>query len=233
MRQPGSRFPVSVPAALAALCVALCASSVRAHQHWVAVDTFSPAAGQDITVSVCSGHYFPKSALVLKDNVLRSVELLSPGGTSTTVQTAPEGKQRNGIAKPAAEGTHIVCLTLQRPHAPLPSYEARTFLITRSAEDDPARYAVGRGLELVPAKALSQLSPGDELPLFALLDGKRVPAALEVLVEGGRSAFLKTTAEQPALLRITATGRYLATTGIRGRGCSLLFQVRTADKETP
>jgi len=205
----------------------------RAHQHWIDLDTFAAAQGADVGVRICSGHYFPKSALMLKGNVLKSVELLSPGGACATVPTTPAEKSRSGTLKPCKGGVHIVRLTLQRPRAPQPSYEAKTLLLTEGAHDDPASYKVGRGLELVPGKAVSQLARGDELPLFALLDGKRVAAALEVLVEGGRGAFLKTTAEQPALLRIGRTGRCLVTTSIKGRGCSLVFMVPSAGKETP
>jgi len=159
--------------------------------------------------------------------------VLTPGGKTRSVQTAPAGKQRSGAVSLNEVGVHIVRLTLQRPRAPRPSYEAKTLLLTQGAQDDPTRYAVGRGLELVPGQPISRLAQGDTLALFVLLDGKRVSASIEALAEGGRNVFLKATEAQPALLKVSGSGRYLVTGSIKGRGCSLVFMVRSAGKETP
>lgn len=205
--------------------VLLCCECASAHEHWVGVDDFLPATGKVVNVTVCSGHYFPKSSFALKDKVLESVELLGPSGKITAVQTMPGEKERNGAISVQAEGVYILRCTLKRPRAKRPSYEAQTLLVTGNEGDDPARYSFGRGLEIVPTTSVSALKIGDELSMFVLLDGKRTAASLEVIVEGGKAFFLKTEPDRAAAITLKHAGRYLATTSVEGRGCSLLLQV--------
>jgi len=204
-----------------------------AHEHWVDVDAFRPAAGQRVNVSVCSGHYFPKSSFALKDKVLQGVELLALDGKTASVQTTVTEKQRTGTVKLESGGVYILRFTLKRPRAKEPSYEAKTILAAGDGADDAVRYTIGHGLELVPSQALTGLKPGDELPLVLRLDGKRVAGSLEATVEGGKSSFLKAETDRPAVLRLTRAGRYLVTTNVQGRGCSLVFWVSEPPKEAP
>jgi hypothetical protein len=209
------------------------AFTALAHEHWVDVDDFLPAPDASVTVSICSGHYFPKSSFALKDEVLHAVELLAPNGRATAVQTTVTDRQRTGTVRLEPEGVYILRVALKRPRARKPSYEAKAILIAGEGSDDATQYAIGRGLELVPSRVLSELKPGDELPLVFLLDGRRVAGSLEASVEGGKSVFLKAKTDKPAALRLTRAGRCLVTANVQGRGCSLVFRVPASRKEAP
>lgn len=195
----------------------------QAHEHWIDVDDFCPAANTPVNVNICSGHYFPKSSFALKENVLNSVELINSGGEITSIETTAKENNSTGTFALKSEGTAILHFTLKRKQAKDPSYEAKAILISKNGEDKPASYATGSGLELAPSQALTGLKKGDELPLFLLLDGKRVSGSIEIVPEGGKTSFLKTETDKAAMLRLSESGRYLATTSIKGRGCSLVF----------
>jgi len=159
--------------------------------------------------------------------------LLASDGKTASVQTTVTDKQRTGTVRLESEGVYILRFTLKRPRAKEPSYEAKAILVAGEGADDAARYAVGRGLELVPSRALGELKPGNKLPLLLLLDGNPVAGSLEASVEGGKSAFLKAETDKAAVLRLTRAGRYLVTTNVRGRGCSLVFWVSESREEAP
>jgi hypothetical protein len=217
----------------AGLLAGAAANTACAHEHWLDVSDFRPGRNQAVTVAICSGHYFPNSSFALKDKVLQGVELLPPDGSATSVDTTVAKKQRTGSIALESAGVHVLRFSLKRPRARGPAYEAKTILIAGDNTDSVARYAVGHGLELVPLRALAGLTPGDELPLSLLLDGRRVSGSLEATVEGGKSSFLKTEPDRPALLRLPKAGRYLVTANVNGRGCSLVFWIPEARKESP
>ena len=123
----------------------------------------------------------------------------------------------------------MVGFTLKRPQARLPTYEAKAILVVGS-QDDESKYARGQGLELVPEKPLSELKPGDELPVSLMLDGKRIANPITAQPEKGKQVFLRCREDQPALVRLTGSGRYLVYANVKGRGCSLVFYVQDKPK---
>lgn len=212
--------------ALCAGVLCLCASTALAHEHWIDVDNFYPHTGTSSCVRVCSGHYFPKSSFALKDKVLECVTVREPGGKAVTVTTVEEEKQRTGILPLASRGVKIVSFSLKRPRAKEPSYEGKALLVVGSKTDDTSRYALGTGLELIAGKPVSELTPGDELPVSLRLNGQPLSGTLSVSEEGGKTFSLRTQPDRPASLRIRKAGRYLVTARHKGRGCSLVFMVR-------
>jgi len=177
---------------------------------------------------VCSGHYFPKSSFALKDKVLEGVTVRGPDGKAAAVTTAEEEKQRTGILTLASGSVHVVNFSLRRPRARAPSYEGKALLVVGNKGDDTSRYALGIGLELIPEKPVSELTPGDELLVSLRLNGQPLSGALSVSAEGGRTCSLRTEPDRPASIRLRKAGRYLVTAGHGGRGCSLVFMVREA-----
>jgi hypothetical protein len=222
-------------AACLAAALGVCAAprAGRAHEHWIEARPPRPAAGETVAVHIGSGHAFASSAFALGDKVIHGVALQTPGGESVTVATAVDGDGRTGTVTVASAGVHVLCLTLKRRRAAAPGYEARTILPAGDGGDDPARYAQGRGLEIVPGAALSALVPGGELPLRLYMDGVAVEGTLEVYPEGRKARFLRTAPDRPARLRLSRPGRYLAVAHVRGRGCSLVFSVGEAQREAP
>ena len=204
----------------------LCVSTVWAHEHWIDTDCFCPDAGGRVTVHICSGHYYPKSSFALKNNVLESVTLRGPDGKAVTVTTVENAKQRTGNLALDSEGVHVVSFTLKRPRAKEPSYEGKALLVVGSKTDDTSRYALGMGLELVPGKPVSGLTPGDELPVYLRMNGAPLSGMLSISAEGGKTSSLRTEPDRPASIRLRKAGRHLVTASHEGRGCSLVFMVR-------
>ena len=218
---------------VACLLLSAALQMTHAHEHWIDVSDFRPVINTNVNVTICSGHYFPQSSFALKDKVFHGVELLSPDGATTSVETTVSGKLRAGAVAVKSGGVHVLRFTLKRPRTKGFSYEAKTILIAGTGTNDVGRYAVDRGLELVPLQPLAGLKPGEELPLVLLLDGQRVAGSLEAAAEGGKSSFLKTETDRPALLQLTRPGRYLVTANVKERGCSLVFWITGPPKEAP
>ncbi len=210
----------------ALLC--LCAATAGAHEHWMDGDDFYPVTGSTVCVHVCSGHYFPRSSFALKDHVLESVTARGPDGAAAAVATVKEEKQRTGILAMDSEGVHVVTFTLKRPRAKEPSYEGKVLFVVGSQSDDTSRYALETGLELVPGKPVSALTPGDELPISLRLNGALLAGTLSISAEGGKTSSLRTEPNRPASVRLRKAGRYLVTASHEERGCSLVFMVRKA-----
>jgi len=192
----------------------------------VEVDSFYPEAGETAKVHVRSGHYFPKSVLTLSKKVMQGVVLRTPDKRTLSVDIIPGDREWTGAISRQTKGVHVVTFSLKRARADKPQYEGKTILVVGDGPDLPADYAVGSGLELVPAKSVSDLNPGDELPVLLVLDGAAVGGSVEVTPENGRAVFVKTEPGRPAVVTVRNAGRYLVTAGLKGRGCSLVFQVR-------
>lgn len=204
----------------------LCASTVLAHEHWIDADAFYPDTCQTITVHLCSGHYYPKSSFALQDKVLESVSWQRPDGTSTSVQTITDAKQRTGTLAVETTGIHVLRFTLKRPRAQAPSYEGKVILVVGDQDDRTNRYASDEGLELVPEQSVSTLQPGDTVAISLWMDGRRVAGSISASAEGGKTALLTTGMDRPAVLKLRKADRYLVTSSYRGRGASLVFKVR-------
>jgi len=196
-----------------------------AHEHWVDLDEFRPAAGDTVRVTARSGHYFPKKGHALAAKVVRGVTARLPDGQVRDLAITEGDKQWEGALGPLADGVHVFTLTLQRARAPRPRYEARAIAIAGVGPDDAAAYAVGSGLELVPRRPLTQLRPGQSLPVALTLDGEPVAGEVTAVPTGGRTSSAKATAQAPAVLDIRVAGRYLLSASAGGRGCSLVFDV--------
>lgn len=239
-----------------AVAVLAMSGEAAAHEHWVTVDAFYPAAGDRVAALIHSGHYFPKKGHSLSEKVMRGMAVRSPGGEVADIDLTPGDKEWSGAMVPAAEGAHVLTFTLRRARAPKPSYEGRAIVVagprdpadrderahhgdhgeqaehgTRAVADDPAAYVLGSGLELVPLSPVSRLDPGDELPVQLLLDGVPVAAEVTVVPEKGRSATVEATPEQPARVRIRESGRHLLAASVGGRGCSLVIEVRGREED--
>ncbi len=208
------------------LVMLVCAGRSVAHEHWIDAGEFYPAPGETVPLQIRSGHYFPKSSFALKDAVLHECFLRDPEGQTKPLITEIEEKQRIGIVVPQAEGTWIVGFSLKRPQAADPVYEAKTILVADGVTQAVTGYANGEGLELVPQVSVATLKEGDKLPVALLLDGQPVDATITATAENGKTAFLRAQGGRPATLAVSTAGRYLLTSALRGRGCSLVFFVR-------
>jgi hypothetical protein len=215
---------------VAAAYLAFLPADCLAHEHWIDVESFYPVPGETVEVHIASGHYFPKSAHVLKDDVIDGLRVFRSGADPVLLEsTAGDDVRRASLAVSKA-GVHIVHLTLKRPRAKQPSFEAKAIIIVGASADNPEQYATGAGLELIPQAALSGLSQDAKLPIVLALDGEPIGGSLEIVPENGKSAFLSTSAASPAMIPIRTAGKYLVAAHAGGRGCSLVFEVRPAGR---
>jgi hypothetical protein len=210
--------------------LALVANS-HAHEHWIDLDSFYPGVGEAARVYVRSGHYFPKSALKLSEKVMQGVAVRTPDGETLAVETAAAKKEWLGTLSPQEPGVYVIAFSLKRPRAPEPNYAGKAILVAGSGGDSPASYALDSGLELIPGKPVSELKPGDELPVWLASDGAKIEGELEVVPENGKSSVARTSSAQPAVVNLRDAGRYLVTASVKGRGCSLVFHVREAGEK--
>jgi len=203
----------------------LAGAPAGAHDSWIDVSDGYPEPGDTLLVYVCSGHYFPKSETAVKDNVVHRLESRVSGNEPVPIRTVSKNTRRTGALVVKTDGVYVLELTLKRPKAKTPAFEARTLVVVNREADDPGEYSRGEGLELFPGSAVSGLKVGDDLPLWLALDGERMAGSLTVTPENGKAAYLKAAPTEPAVLRIRSFGKYLVTARVKGRGCSLVFEV--------
>jgi hypothetical protein len=208
-----------------ALILALLAEGACAHDHWVDVASFYPGIGDTLEVFICSGHHFPESGQALEDKVVEGLRVWSSDEAPVLVESVVGEKRRTAMFEIQAEGVHVFDLTLKRPRAKAPSYEGKAIVVVNRLKDDPARYALGEGLELVPLEALSSVTVGDTLSIRLTLDGKPVAGSLQVVPENGRTTFVRTEEDDPGLIPVRTAGRYLVSAQVGARGASLVLDV--------
>ena len=98
------------------------------------------------------------------------------------------------------------------------------------SEEDTGDYITGKGLEIIPQQKVSIIRSGDRVPLILLYNGERVEGNLNINPENGRSFYMRTTRENPAMIKIRKSGNYRATARHNGTSCSLTFFVTGENK---
>ena len=199
--------------------------AAAAHDIWIDVEPFTPAAGAESAVTLAGGHYFPASATVVADRLIRRAAVRLPGGGETNLVTTATARQRDGKLAFPVPGTYRMDLVLQKPQLPKPDAWAKAIVQCGSGPADLSAYAVGQGLEIVPRADLSALRPGASLPLEVHNDGVAIAGKLQVMAAAGGTAWLDARPEQPAELTVKKPGRYLVTCERGSQACSLTFIV--------
>lgn len=207
-------------------------SNAYAHGHWIDLDRFNPEIGKAVNLFVRSGHYFPKSGQKLSEKVMQGVTARRPDGQTLAVEIAAGEKEWLGTFTPQEGGVYVIAFSLKRPRAPAPNYEGKAILVAGPGSDSADRYALGSGLELIPEKSVSELKPGDELPVWLTLDGVKVEGEVKIVPANGKSTTARTGAEKPAVVKLRDEGRYLLTASVKGRGCSLVFHIAEAEEKS-
>ena len=159
------------------------------------------------------------------------MELQCTGQAPVPIETDPGDGFRAGVVTIDTCGVYILTMTLKRPRAPSPSFEAKTLIVIDPDRDRLEHYRVGRGLELNPESKISTIQAGDELPVSLALDGEAVAGSLTVTPEKGRVAYLECRPARPAVVQVSDPGKYLLTARIAGRSCSLVFHVPEAEDD--
>lgn len=206
----------------------LMAGTALAHEHWILLDR----DGDRASVRICSGHAFPASEMQLSERLLTGTVLIDPEGVAAPFQPKAEGLVWQADVTCNRPGVWAAEFALQRPLETAPLHRGRSLLIAGDL-DDPARYADGKGLEIVPQGPLSGVKPGDHLPVALHLDGVPLAGRIAVIPVDGSVAYYSTGRNRPAEIPLRAAGAYLLATSHQGRGFSLTFSVPPAGETLP
>lgn len=217
----------SIGRLLLAATLLLPATTALAHEHWIDAGPARVEAGLELSILVGSGHDFPESLGALPDRVVDRLEVLPPAGEPFLLETLSGEKSRTGRLPVPAPGVYRLRLVLKQPKAAEPAFEAAALVVVGDA-DDPGRYGLGSGLELVPAAPIGALRVGAKLPVSLVRDGRPIQGRISILAEQGGIRHLSTESERPAEIRLPKPGRYLLTASDEGRGCSLVLRVEPA-----
>lgn len=204
------------------------AGVVSAHEHWIVVEH----SGARATVRICSGHDFPRSDTLLAQHLLTDTVVVDPAGVA--IPFAPEAQARNWEAGLVFDrpGVWAVAFALAKPQSNDRFYAGRCLTIVGGL-DNPARYATGKGLELVPGAPLATLHPGGSLPVMIHQDGSAVDGKIVVTRANGSVAFLSAGLDRPADVPIPTAGTYRLAVSQKGKTFALTFSVAEYSETTP
>ncbi len=212
--------------ALVGIFVSLFCTSVLSHEHWIDLEEFYPLPGEKTIISICTGHYFPKSTLALSERLLYDTRVISPDGERYTYETKDEKNRRVAGLVFKSAGIHLISFSLKKPPMKEPLYFAKSIVLVKEKGGNGVSYALGCQMEIVPGKDIFTLEKGEELPLRLLYNGKPATSTFSISVDGKKNFFLRTNKNGLALLKVTSPGRYLITAHYKGKGCSLTFCIR-------
>lgn len=201
----------------------LSATVACAHEHWILVEAGATAAGPR-KVRICSGHSFPASEIRLAERLLTDMEVVGPGGGATAFKPAGQGNSWEADVTFDKPGVWYASFALRKPQEDQPLYRGRCLIVV-GGRDDPARYAGGKGLELVPGASLGSLKPGDTLPVSIRMDGAPIEGKISVAPENGAVSFISTGRDRPAQIRIGKAGAYMLAASHKGKTFALTFTV--------
>lgn len=78
-----------------------------AHDHWIDTNQFHEKTGQEITIWICSGHYYPESNFAVKDKLIFETNVLSSSGSTFDFQTLSKKKRREGKIQLSDPGVYL------------------------------------------------------------------------------------------------------------------------------
>jgi len=210
---------------IGAACTCLPAS---AHDYWLDPGDFSPEAGSQATIRLCSGHSFPKKSADTHGYSVHKTVVNTPGGTRIplTVEDGNDGKWAKFTF--ATNGMHMVCMSMTAPKQKEPSFWTRALIVVGNSAGTEGYIQTGKEMEIVPGAELSGLAVGDSLPLSVAYNGRKIRALVTITQEDGRVSHIRSSPRRPAMLRTRKPGKYLVVASVAGKKCSLTFAVEDA-----
>lgn len=196
-----------------------------AHDHWIDTNQFHAKTGQEITIWICSGHYYSESNFAVKDKLIFETNVLSSSGSTFDFQTLSKKKRREGKIQLSDPGVYLVQAILKRPQLNEPEYWLRSIVVVDSGEISELKYKTGQGLEIIPLENISELKTGDKLTLQTQYNGESVRGMITVSIAGQKNFLIHGNKQGLANLSIKQGGKYLMTFSYGGKGCSLTFEL--------
>ena len=196
-----------------------------AHDHWIDTNQFHADTGQEITIWICSGHYYPESNFAIKDKLVFETSVLTPSRLINDFQTIAKVKQREGKIQLSDPGVYLVQAIIKRPQLKEPEYWLKSILVVNSKEIYDPEYKTGQGLEIIPLENIYELKTGDKLALQTQYNGESIQGMITVSIAGKKNFLLQGNMQGIANLSIKQGGKYLITFSYGGKGCSLTFEL--------
>ena len=200
-------------------------SIIFSHELWMFTDNFHPNEGKQIKLSICSGHYFPKSNFKIKKSLIKDVFIKNSEKRSDIIIKS-EGKHWESSFSIKNGSTHLAVFTLVKKGKTEPFFWGRALIEPLNPTRKKSEYITGEGLEIILLNNISQLKENDTLELKALFNGEPVKFNGKISVNGGKNIFLSSDNTEPVKLNKIKKGIYLITTSFKGKGCSLTFEIR-------
>lgn len=199
-------------------------TAAAAHDFWIDAESLRPAPGSTITVYIRGGHYFPSSELALADRLIGEFAVRR-GDADRALDSRIDGKQRIASIDITTHQTHRIALRIRRPQQHDPIAWATLLLIPAGGESDPATYARGSGLEIVPRARIEDARKGHAFPFSILRDGAPIRATFQIQAADGGTTWLESDEHEPALFMPRKSGRHLAIVTDRTQTATLVFEV--------
>jgi len=196
-----------------------------AHDHWIDTNQYHTETGEEITIWICSGHYYPESDFAVKDKLVFETSVLSPSGLMFNFQTLSKKKRREGKIQLSDPGVYLVQAILKRPQLKEPEYWIKSIVVVGSEEISDSKYKTGQGLEIIPLENISELKIGDKLALQTQYNGESIQGMITISIAGKKNFSLHGNKQGITNLSIKQRGKYLITFSYDGMGCSLTFEL--------
>ncbi|MDA8139964.1 MAG: DUF4198 domain-containing protein [Desulfobacteraceae bacterium] len=212
------------------------ARAAAAHDMWIEVRDYTPAPGEEITMTLTYDHHLPGREFLSKE-YLHEIYMLRPDGSRTPIQSYSEVEYK-AEAAPAGTGTHLIVATQKGRFwtKTTEGYQSgkskkevkEPIACTYSAKSAKAIINIGAPAGTVPSKPLGHdleivsladpggLRAGDFLPVKVLFKGQPLSGADVVATYVGfsreKNTFAyatKSGADGVAKIRIATPGAWL------------------------
>lgn len=202
------------------ITIILLGSILEAHESWIDIEVQKkPGMEGHIKIKIGNGHGFPKSDMALTDTVINSCKVINPSGKIYQIDTHADGSYRIGYAPATMEGIYLIVAGLKNP----PRYFLKSISVIGACSNRPL--GAGESMEIVPEQCPASLSVGNKLTLRVYINGAPVPAPLTFSINGKNNFSTSTNTAGEYSLKIPRKGKYLITSSLTGRECSLLFEI--------
>ena len=194
---------------------------VFAHDSWIDFSDPGNALSEgQLTVKISNGHAFPESKIAIAERVINYFKVIKPDGKIISLKTYVQGNYRAAQIKPVKEGTYILMAGLKNP----PRYFLKSVVSIKKCTKTDLK--TGEDFENVPEKCLMNLRKGERVVLTVFFKGKPVQSPLSFSINGTKNFSTSTDRKGNYELSIRSNGKYLVTSSLKGKTCSLTFEIK-------
>ncbi len=219
----------------------LTVAAVFAHDLWLNVDNYYPAAGEKTAAKVVFGHNFPHYDILIPRDKLSEFYYLGPDGAKKEITKITEdrrGEKEGALAGDVAferEGTYIISayrkIKGDEKHVPSEKYGKSVVVVGKGSKI--VSQPLNQRIEIVPLKNPSEIKPGRAFPVKILFEGKPLSTYVYATYAGYHSedepfpVTAKSDKNGEAYVKITRPGVWLIVCSYkRDFSATLTFEVR-------